>query len=282
MKWLVVLVVLSACDAEPLGRSSQVDAPAVIALAVEPAEVAPGEDVTVTVHVATPDGPADAAEAAWALCVSPRPVTDDNAVAADCTDDGVEPIAATGPTITTPLSIDACARFGPSPPPGGFRPRDPDPTGGYYQPVRVEVDGLTAFAMARVYCGLANAPLAETTRYADEYTRNLAPVIDALDAPATIAPGETIELSVRWPDGALEPYLRYDADAQILETVEERVTVSWFATGGDFDLDRSVGAATGTTNAWAAPESAGPVHVWAVARDDRGGQSAAHVIVTVE
>lgn len=45
------------------------------------------------------------------------------------------PLTPRGPELTAPLPLDACARFGPDPPPGNARPRYPDATGGFYQPL---------------------------------------------------------------------------------------------------------------------------------------------------
>lgn len=50
--------------------------------------------------------------------------------------------------------------------------------------------------------------------------------------------------------------------------------VSWFATGGTFDADKTGRAeddpATTSDNLWTAP-SPGVVHLWIVLRDSRGG-----------
>ena len=51
--------------------------------------------------------------------------------------------------------------------------------------------------------------------------------------------------------------------------------VSWFATGGSFDLDRTgrdgSDVTTTSDNGWTAPSSGTAVHLWIVLRDDRGG-----------
>ena len=53
------------------------------------------------------------------------------------------------------------------------------------------------------------------------------------------------------------------------------MTVAWFATGGSFDNDRTGRDTSDLTassdNGWHAPAAAGPVHLWVVLRDDRGG-----------
>ena len=52
--------------------------------------------------------------------------------------------------------------------------------------------------------------------------------------------------------------------------------VSWFATRGSFDTDHtgrveSEFAQTSSDNTWVAPAESGPVFMWVVLRDDRGG-----------
>ena len=52
--------------------------------------------------------------------------------------------------------------------------------------------------------------------------------------------------------------------------------VSWFATRGTVDKDHtgrleSESDETSSDNIWTAPEETGPVFMWVVLRDDRGG-----------
>jgi len=51
--------------------------------------------------------------------------------------------------------------------------------------------------------------------------------------------------------------------------------VSWFATDGSFDQDRTgrdeTDMTTATDNDWVAPTTPGVVHLWLVLRDSRGG-----------
>jgi hypothetical protein len=72
------------------------------------------------------------------------------------------------------------------------------------------------------------------------------------------------------------PYL--DPVSHELVPRREAIRVSWYATDGDFDHDRTgrteqeAEAKLHTTdNDWTAPNIAGVVHVWVVIRDDRGG-----------
>jgi hypothetical protein len=72
-----------------------------------------------------------------------------------------------------------------------------------------------------------------------------------------------------------ERYVNFDLQSQALVDAREGMHVSWFATGGGFDLDRTGrdGSDTTTTsdNGWTAPGAGQTVHLWIVLRDDRGG-----------
>ncbi|MFT3769968.1 MAG: hypothetical protein QM820_31455 [Minicystis sp.] len=77
--------------------------------------------------------------------------------------------------------------------------------------------------------------------------------------------------------GGAEPYVYYDPTTRGLALRTEMLTLSWFATKGTFDADRSGlvdgGAKSATDNGWTAPDETGSVLLWAVLRDDRGGVS---------
>jgi hypothetical protein len=83
----------------------------------------------------------------------------------------------------------ACRQFGPETPeammgqPAG-RPVDPDPTGGYYQPLRLFVTtpggDVTAIAETRLACGLASASPDQEAEFNARYRANANPVVDAL------------------------------------------------------------------------------------------------------
>ncbi len=73
-----------------------------------------------------------------------------------------------------------------------------------------------------------------------------------------------------------ESYAAFDpASKQVVER-REAVRVSWFATGGQFEHERTgrgesdVGASD-SEKGWVAPGTPGEVRVWSVIRDDRGG-----------
>jgi len=124
---------------------------------------------------------------------------------------------------------------------------------------------------------------------------------------AAVSPGETIVLRAAWADCPVEPrcgdgicgdaedttncaedcaapvgctgsepYLYFDPGTRTLVPRREAIRVSWFATAGEFDHDRTGRAEAEASspqseNAWTAPDAAGTVKVWVVVRDDRGG-----------
>ena len=75
-----------------------------------------------------------------------------------------------------------------------------------------------------------------------------------------------------------EPYLSYDPASQTLTNRRESIRVSWFATDGNFNHDRtgrteSEADQTNTSNDWTAPDKTTTVRFWLVIRDDRRGSN---------
>jgi hypothetical protein len=262
--------------------SSLVTGRRVLAVKGEPAEVRPGMDATFTPLVVSPEGTETQPNIDWALCATPKPLDENNVVASACLADGVTEVGM-GPTqkITVPLT--ACQLFGPDPPPQmpgmpPLRPRDPDVSGGYYQPVRVEEDVVTAFALERVTCNLKQAGADIAVEFAREYMANTNPTLTPLDSDTDITaipPGAAVTLTVGWPDSAPEPYPVYDVVSQMIVQERESMRVSWFVTDGELEHEHTGRGAdeleTTTSNVWTAPSTAGVVHLWVVLRDSRGG-----------
>jgi len=294
-RFAILVAMLAACEPTLDQRLDQIDAPRVIAVLSDPAEVAPGETAHHRAVVAAPAGEL-APDVAWAFCTEPKPPTEDNVVNAACLGDAAAAPIATGPEIDATMPDDACQRFGPDTPPGGYRPRDPDITGGYYQPLRVvlpaDLGDAVGFASHRIACDLANAPPDVATAYRMRYTRNLDPPApdvrraDGIDLAAPIAASAEVDLTATWPAAAAEPYVSYDQPTASLLDRREAMRVTWYATGGGFAADATGVAeddpATATTNRFIAPEVAGPITVWVVLRDSRGGAAVSRLTVSVE
>ena len=278
----ICLLLVAACTSPLDQRLAIVREPRVLAITSEPAEAKPGATVAYTALVASPAGPL-AGAAMWALCTAPKPPTEDNAVADPCIDDPGA-LVAVDPTAAT-IPANACMQFGPDVPPGGFRPRDPDPTGGYYQPVRAAVSGADlAFGFTRITCNLPGAPPDVAHAYQTMYVANANPTVQ-VTAPSDAAAGSEVTLTASWPAAAAESYLYFDPQRQQLVTRREAMRVSWYATGGALPVDASaVGEAdpaTSVSTTWRAPARPGPATLWIVLRDSRGGLAAQAVAVTV-
>lgn len=73
--------------------------------------------------------------------------------------------------------------------------------------------------------------------------------------------------------------------AETRDGTTEELIVSWFATGGDFDEERTMDPDDETSRfevAWTAPSDPGSVTMWAVLRDGEGGVSWREARVAVE
>jgi len=293
------LAVASSLSCRPdLGdRESLVTGTQILAIQGEPPEVKPGVVARYSLLVATPDGPSVTPAASWAFCSTPKLLTENGAASAACLGDGARPVADGLAAIEAAMPEDACAIFGPEVTSAELRPRDPDVTGGYYQPLRVTLGApegnVTAFGLERISCALTNASADVTTDFAARYTPNENPVLDRLTATVAGAPaaldaiprGAKVTLRVSWPEASAERYVVYDLASRSLVSHRESMRVSWFTTAGVFESDR-----TGRTedeldafteNEWTAPVEPRTVHLYVVLRDARGGVAfATHTIVT--
>ena len=72
-----------------------------------------------------------------------------------------------------------------------------------------------------------------------------------------------------------ERFVALPLASEELTDLRESIAVAWFATGGSFDSDRtgrdSTDLTTTSDDVWRAPDAPGPVHMWIVLRDSRGG-----------
>jgi hypothetical protein len=314
---LVTLVL--ACKPNVGPPISEVSGPAILAVKGVPAEVDPkSADTTVAYEALAVDrggrvpGYADAdirEPLQWAMCDQPKPPTENNSVSAKCLDPIAFPgtVGTSATTYVGTVSPDACSLFGPVPPPtlpgqSPVRARDPDVTGGYYQPVRVEllipealrrvglstVDSLISFELQRVSCGLANAPNDVIRIYTRDYKLNANPVLtsltmDFVDVPASsaaaapieVGAGKTISLAANWSTDSVEYFPAFDLIRRELAYHFESMRVSWYATGGTFEHDitgrgEDEKDTTYAENTWTA-DVQGLVHMWVVLHDSRGG-----------
>ncbi|MEO7112382.1 MAG: hypothetical protein ABI183_18195, partial [Polyangiaceae bacterium] len=222
----------------------------------------------------------------WAFCATPTSLTENDSVSPAClTEAGVRAIGGPAPSLNASTPDDSCSLFGPDTPPGQVRPRDPDVTGGYFQPIRTRAGSITAFGFERVLCDLPNAPAAVTLQFNQQYVANRNP------APPTIAVtvagaqadfgdlsvGSHVSFRVSWSAADAESYVVFDTASESVVPARESMRVSWFASNGSFDADRTGrddnDTTTYTDNGWNAPGNPSVVHLWVVLRDSRGGVS---------
>jgi hypothetical protein len=286
----------AGCKPDLGAPQSLVDGPRVLAVRADPPEARPADvPVRFDTLIVDADGRVASPELGWAICNEPHPPAESNVVSSACLE---IPDDTAGTTFTAPLPATACTNFGPLTSKPGARPADPDTTGGYYQPVRAtwpDGGGLVAFALPRILCPLgAIAPTDIAGAYANEYRPNVNPTLaavtldpdgagtplyeagDTVFAPGSVGAGQLITFEARWEPAVQETFEVYDLTTHLLAEQTESLRLSWFATAGEFEHERTgrtadeAGTAF-TRNTWRAPAVAGRVHVFLVLRDSRGG-----------
>lgn len=295
---IVAIGSFAGCRPEFSQPSSLVTETQFLAIRSEPPEIAPGGSVTFTALIASTTGTLNNPAVDWALCTTPKPLDENNVVSEACLNDGAKPVGESSGNLRIDIPIDACQLFGPDPPPQlsgqpPLRPRDPDTTGGFYQPVRVKFEGLTAIAMERISCNLANTSAEIAVKYREQYSLNrnpdLQPVVASVNGQPTtldqLPAGEEITFQVSWPAEAVETFLVFDALTEALVERRESMRVSWFATAGKFEHERTGRSEseldTYTENIWHAPNQTGAVYLWVVLRDNRGGNASASYPISI-
>lgn len=280
----LAIIVLAACEPKLESQDWLVTAARVLAVAGEPAEAKPGVAIAYSALIANPGSPDDSISLVWSLCLAPKPLAENNVVSAACLDSASLVTAGNGPSTLAATPNNACALFGPDTPTGDFRPRDPDASGGYYQPLRVDLLGAEpSFHLQRIQCGPAEAPAELAERFAKEYLPNQNPKLGPLHATSGGQPvsldqiplGARVELSLSWATEDAERYTTFDRASQMLVTRREVLRVAWYADLGTLASESTAtseeDAALDASNVWTAPRTAGTAQLWLVLRDSRGG-----------
>jgi len=275
---------LGACKPNLSQDTWLVTSTRVLGVKSEPAEAGPGTSPTFSALLASPADTDAATSILWRFCTAPKPPTEDNVVSSECLDASSLVDAGAGPSIVATMPRDACSLFGPSTPPGGFRPRDPDETGGYYQPLRIDVSGADpVFHLTRLRCDLANASFDIATAFAAAYVANsnphLLPLVASIDGQSVtldaVPTGARIELQASWLAADAESYAYFDRSTQTISTKREAMRVAWYASSGSLATESNGrdedDSATTTSNVWSAPSNPGISRLWLVLRDSRGG-----------
>ncbi len=305
---MAVACSLCACTPSFSDGTSIVSEPRLLAVQAAPAEAKLGEAFKMTALYVGPQGPANPSSLDWAVCALPKPLGDPGPINPSCFVDVSAGLTAlgSGGTVEGTVPEDACQLFGPDTPPPqpgqpSARPTDPDSTGGFYLPVRIESgSGQWSVAPERIACSPSGLTEQVFTDFTSGYHVNENPVVASLsmlDPSGTATPippdaagvtsafaipaGKRASLRVGWPScssvpcGGAETYLTIDPSTHQIETLRESMVASWYATAGTFDVDRVGRAeddpATSVDDGWTVPTSEGLVHVWIVLRDSRGG-----------
>lgn len=208
---------LVACQPDIDQRAANVTRTRVLAVRAEPAEVEPRDDLAMKALVVDATGAVSTSPPTWGFCTDRKPLAELGPVAPSCTVPGSPGIAVlgAGPEVKTSMPGSACRDFGPeipTPKTGEAygRPVDPDPTGGYYQPVSLFVgapDAEPAVQGVRISCGVAGAPSEDVVTFRQRYHANENPAIASVtiggvpvtDAPFVTAPNARLDVRVSWP-----------------------------------------------------------------------------------
>ncbi len=194
-----------------------------------------------------------------------------------------------GAEVATNVPEQACRVFGSEVPPGQFRPRDADGTGGYYQPLLIELADRRSIAAQRITCPPANVPLAVALQWREEYAPNQNPrtavlMVNGVTTPSVVASEAEVELRLEWSAEDAEAYVAVDPRTGELASRREAIRVSWYADAGELAHERSGveedQAGQQASNRWRAP-TAGAARLWAVVRDSRGGVQVLEQVVQV-
>jgi hypothetical protein len=290
---IVAFLLFTGCFPSFEDRPWLVEDARILAIRGTPAEERPDQQVFFEALIASPSGTLTS-ELEWAYCLQPRRAEERTGVTASCLEgDSLVPIS--NPAL---IVSDACARFGPNPPPTEgdeppARPADPDPSGGYFLPVRaltrVSERSVAAFGFQRIRCDLAGATRKIFDEYQANYVLNENPEIATLDAgragepvvplneAATVGAGSILTLGLDPTAASTEPFVVYIAAESRLDYREEALTVSWYLTGGELNrASQTLSAEALATGArfetqWQAPDTPTEIFGWAVLRDSRGG-----------
>jgi hypothetical protein len=296
---LALALVLAACRPDFGLPVSVVTEPRIIAVEANPPEGLPGDAVTLQLTTGGPEGSLTV-PAAFGFCTSPRPLVEANVVSSDCLGPSaaVTSIATQVVSASTTLPTNACLQFGPDTPPQKpgeppFRPRDPDVSGGYYQPVKVLLDdGLEGIALVRIRCNLPGASAERAVEFGQRYTNNQNPVLTGFDVrlegvvldPHSVPANSKVTLHAEWAERSAEPYVVHDRSNDALVDHREALRVSWFTTAGVIPVVATgrgeADLATFTETTWDTG-AAGSGVLWAVLRDSRGGSSVQSFAFTV-
>ena len=246
-----------------------------LAVRSEPAEVFPAESVRLVLYATDAAGPLVDTPVEWAFCAAPKHPVETSIIGERCLSDAVRPIAGHELAVVAKVPEDACTLFGPDLPPQAsgepaLRPRDPDGTGGYYQPVRVRVSDRTAIGLIRIRCGLVGATPSVAAEFRRTYVANQNPeattlaatLNDSLASLSAIPVGHEVTPHLTLSERSSERFVLFDPAEQKLTLAMERPAVSWLSSQGRFRLATTTAVdETEIRTKWLAPQQSGEVRI---------------------
>jgi hypothetical protein len=291
--WLPALIAtVAACTPELDDRPFSIERERLIAVLLEPPELRPGAELRVTPVLAGRQR--GSTTPSYHFCAAPPPPADPRSIAEACLTDTRLSLSLEGESARGDVPPEACARFGPDPTGSDFRPRDPDETGGFYQPLVSLGFGEPSVAELRLLCPLPDVPIDLSRAYSERYQPNHNPEGLRLEQAqgeewhplSSARGGERLRIRVAWSESARERFVWLSADGAALVDRIEAFRVAWFVTDGNVD---QAGTAVSESepdnqseNTFEAPEQAGTVQLWAVVHDSRGGTAAVSGVLDVE
>ncbi len=271
------LLLASGCRSSNDDPASFVTGLRLLAIRAEPPEVAPGEMSTLSALVVDTEG--RTIDIAWSICEK-LPLPGD-ALSLDCA-------AADAGTTLAPIGDGTQVQLTMPP----LTPSElglPDSSGGFYLPIIAHVtagtDTVIASYRLRLKTGATanqNPMLADVSHviYVDGGTSAGdagAPLIDPLDDqnPLVVHANDQIRLRATFTDASEEHYTMTLGGTRM---VTEALSISWFATAGQFSDDQTGADLPDTTLKLDEhlPAAGTPIDLWVVGRDERGGTDFQH------
>jgi hypothetical protein len=290
-----IALLLAAAGCLPVqDPASYVNGLRVLAVKADPPEVGPGHSATLTALAVDTQG--RMIDIAWAECTDPP--KQGEAVNPDCiTNDTADYLTPIGNGLTVTAEMPSVNPFD-----LGL----PDPTDGFYLPIRgrasAGTDSLTAVYRLRYLLlppANQNPQLTGVLHVISSASGDgggapdggaadvTAPFDDA--NPIVVHAGDEVTLRATFTADSAETYLVYDGDPRTTppRMAKEQLSVAWFSTAGAFSEARSgvdrpdiiFHLDTTRNNPVHVPTAPGPIDLWLVARDERGGTDYMHRVL---
>ncbi len=290
---LCATLLIASCVPDFEADGGALAEPRILAVRGVPAEARPGDVVRYEALLADPSG--QSRVATFSYCSRPRNAEERTGVSQACLrGEGLVQMGA-----ETAIPSDACALFGPNTPPVGEgeparRPSDPDPSGGYFLPIRAEDESDAArpsFGFQRIRCDLAGATRDIFEAYQARYQENLHPDIvrvvatgagELQQGQSMVISNRQTELRLEISSDSFEPYVVYSAIDSALYDATETLRVHWYASAGQFDASATPIDRTALSAAvlFTPPEDFSEAQIWMVVIDSRGGSAWRNFVLT--